>query len=393
MIARLLIAMGLVGLLWVPSAVAEDELTLINGTVLRGSMGSVEEGGVEMSVDGATRMVPWSMIAMSDRHRLDARFRENIEAILAGEPPSAYQDVEGDRFADWVDEPVEEASPPVRLDPPVWAFRAPLHLRASSLSTWDESAYRTGWVFQYGIDPDHVAVVAVHDPDGDGVFSQLFVYDEQTKVGETARRYTRGRDLEPLLAFRRVSFRSRSEATRIDSDLTFTLPAPDVGILGVEAEVRVARGSESLSFHLAGYPPLVSLEGGPWVPTALLAPPSLAVRAVRDGEDIVVKVGLLMDVLGVFPQGRMSRMVRVEGMDDDGQRVTLTDIELPEAMSYDRTPGEGRLSDASSVARVVATIDLGPLMGMAEGETSLAPIPASTEEQEEENDETSEHSD
>ncbi|HMP73391.1 MAG TPA: hypothetical protein PKE55_09040 [Kiritimatiellia bacterium] len=350
------------------AAIGSLELVLVNGAVVRGEWVRTGEDGVELSVEGVSRVIPWTMISMADRYRMDGHFRAHFAAILAGQNVPAFAGDSDERFREWSVEaiPAPEVDE-VEVELPVWAFRAPRGVGATSLPGWTEGAMLKGWVVQYGPDRDQVAVVSLRDPDGEGLAQQVHVLDVQTGNAEVLRRYSRSGGVEPRLAFRRIGFRSRYESVRVDSDATFTLPDEGRGGLGVEVEIRLVRGRESVTLFLAGQPELMELKAGEWLPQPLLQPPFLRLTAKRAEEDVEVGVGLFMGRLGVFPQGNAPRMVRLTGLDVEGREVASLDVQLPEQPSYGREHVTGRMTNAGQVRRIEGRLFLGSMLGEAVG--------------------------
>lgn len=61
-----------------------NSLTLINGAVLRGTLGELSSSGVVFAVGSASRFYPWVALAPGSRFHYDLRYRANLSGYLAG---------------------------------------------------------------------------------------------------------------------------------------------------------------------------------------------------------------------------------------------------------------------------------------------------------------------
>ena len=297
------------GFLWAASLHA-GELTLINGKVLTGTTIEATDAGVELTTGSHSVLVPWDMVSPSFRLMQDADYRRT----LLGFPSDS-----GHRF-DPLRLPVQ-VEPPARPERPVWLFKVPESIPTSRLLaqvpySGDVLSFSA---LQYGPGEKEVMDFLLARPDAEGVPRVLWTWDGKTDVWGEAAGYSSPGPGDAAYAFRMVSLRSRSGASRVDSDLSFSVG--EGGVFRLSAEVRLGQKGVTETWQLEGVPPLAGLESQALQPAPLLGPMTVRMDLEPSGEALRLALSLRAGAYRVWPKAPASIDVSVTLVDADGALV------------------------------------------------------------------------
>lgn len=297
------------GFLWAASLFA-GELTLINGKVLTGTTIEATEAGVELTTGSHSVLVPWDMVNPSFRLMQDADYRRTLLGFSSGS---------GARFAplnlpEWVE-------PPARPERPAWLFKVPesipiSHLLAQVPYPGDVLSL---FALHYGPGEKEVMAFLLARPDAEGVPRVLWTWDVKTDVWAEAAGYSSPGQGDVAYAFRMVSLRSRSGASRVDSDLSFSFS--ERGGLWLSAEVRLGQKGVTETWQLEGAPQLAGPEVQELRPVPLLGPLTVRMDREPSAEALRLTLSLRAGAYRVWPKAPASIDVSVTLADADGTSV------------------------------------------------------------------------
>ena len=105
-----------IGLLPAGAKAAEadsDEITLINGAVIRGSVAGITPTGLVVQVGSSSRTYPWVALSPGSRYRYDMAYRMNVAGYLSGAAASSLTNPPDPRY-----DPMHPEAAPSEPEPP-----------------------------------------------------------------------------------------------------------------------------------------------------------------------------------------------------------------------------------------------------------------------------------
>jgi hypothetical protein len=348
-----------------------DEITLINGAVIRGSITALTPTGLVVQVGTSSRAFPWVALSPGSRYRYDMAYRMNFAGYLSGASASSLTNPPDPRYDPLHPEaaPSEPEAPAVavvsNLADLVWSeggALVPKSLRGVDGALIESARF---WLMRIGTAEKDSVLVARTDGTPPSV-AMLHLNDGRA-VAETAKEagsggWTFARRVFP------VSFGSGVGEVGLTWRVATT---GSVRRLGLRADVSAKMdGAKPVRFTLSGEP-MGWLSGSDTMfAQVLYAPPSLRwLLAIADGEATLVGE-IRMGAWRLSPGEGTKRTVTVEIFDDQGVRVHREEMVAGSSADDDVWPLKLPLATLKPGAsyQVKATTDLGPWLGRVASE-------------------------
>ena len=369
--AGLLFAIGLLPAGAKAAEADSDEITLINGAVIRGSVAGITPTGLVVQVGSSSRTYPWVALSPGSRYRYDMAYRMNVAGYLSGAAASSLTNPPDPRYDPMHPEaaPSEPEPPPVaavsNLADLVWSeggALVPKSLRGVDGGLIESARF---WLMRIGTAENDVVLVARTDGTPPSV-AMLHLNDGRA-VAEMAKEagagvWTFARRVVP------VSFGSGAGEVGLTWRIATT---GSVRRVGLRADVSaVMDGGKPVRFALSGEPPGWLSGADSLFAQVVYAPPSLRwLIAIADGEAALVGE-IRMGAWRLSPGEGVKYAVAVEVFDDQGARVLREELVVGSDVDDDTWPLKIPLATLKPGAsyRVKASTDLGPWLGRVESE-------------------------